>query len=86
VTVDVTEFQPFPSRVAVDTVLALKSGYDPELVEAVKEGLAYARQRAGVKNPGGWLRDRRVWFVEHAAWPYVRDLLEARGHTIREGD
>jgi hypothetical protein len=85
VTVDVAEFQPFASRAGMDTVLALKSGYDPEPVETVKEGLAYARQWAGVKNPGGWLRDRRVWFVERAAWPYVRDLLEARGHMIREG-
>jgi hypothetical protein len=84
VTIDVSEFQPFPSRAGVDTVLALKSGYDPELVETAKEGLAYARLWVGVKTPGGWLRDRRVWFVEKDAWPYVRDLLEARGHTVRE--
>jgi hypothetical protein len=86
VTVDVSEFLPFPSRAGVDTVLALRSAYDPGVVEAVKEGLAYARQWAGVKNPGGWLRDRRVWFVEKDEWPYVRDLLEARGHTIRGGN
>jgi hypothetical protein len=83
VTVVVREFQPFASRVGVDTVLSLRSAYDPELVETVKRGLRDAQHLAGVKNPGGWLRDGRVWFVEHDAWPYVRDLLEAGGHTIR---
>jgi hypothetical protein len=85
VTVVVRESQPFASRVGVDTVLCLQSGYGPELVASLKDGLRDARRVTGLKNPGGWLADRRLRFVEHTAWPYVRGLLQARGHTVLGG-
>jgi hypothetical protein len=84
VVVEVSEFQPFKSRVGVDTVLRLRSPYDAELVGALKAALAAAKQILGSKNVGGWLPDHRVWWVERAAWPYVRDFLEALGHTVSE--
>jgi hypothetical protein len=84
VTVDVSEFQPFRSRVGVDTVLALRSEYDPKLVETMKAALLDARQFVGGKPAGGWLKVHDAWFVERPAWPHIRDVLQASGHTIRE--
>jgi hypothetical protein len=86
VTIDVTEFQSFASRVGVDTVLALRFPYSEGVVETVKEALRDMRHLGGVKNPGGWLADRKLWFVERVAWPHVRGLLLARGHMVREDD
>ena len=76
----VGSFQPFVSRRGVDTVLSLRFGYNAELIETLKSSLRTVRAGSRRKNPGGWLSDHKVWFVERWAWPAVRWQLEKEGH------
>jgi hypothetical protein len=81
----VTVFQPFESRVGLDTVIGLQFNYDPEVIALLKAALREARgwQRRG--NLGGWLAEYRCWFVERIAWPHVRRRLLGAGCTL-DGD
>jgi hypothetical protein len=72
-------FQPFRSRQGIDTVVGLRCVYDPGFVEEIKRSLRSAGRWLKLKNPGGWLAEHRVWFVEWAAWPFVRDDLRRAG-------
>jgi hypothetical protein len=77
----VSAFQPFESRQGVDTVLALRFQYDPELIESLKLALRRASYLKYIKNPGGWLAEHRCWFVEREAWPIVQEHLRADGYA-----
>jgi hypothetical protein len=77
--IHVSAFQPFESRRGVDTVLALRFRYDPELIEVLKDSLRRAARELDMHNVGGWLAEHRCWFVEREAWPYVRAWLTDRG-------
>jgi hypothetical protein len=77
--IHVSAFQPFESRVGVDTVLALRFKYDPELIDVLKSALREASRVLGIYNAGGWLAEHRCWFVERNAWPLVRERLAAAG-------
>jgi hypothetical protein len=79
--VRVRPFQPFSSRVGVDTVAGLSFPYDAGVVAVLKDGIAEARRRFGRPNLGGWLPEHRRWFVEWVAWPTVRRHLLDAGHT-----
>ena len=84
-TVTVKPFQPFGSRVGKDTVLGLHFPYDADLVRLLKEGLQALRQfYQGHPQPGGWLPQHGCWFVERAAWPAVKGMLEDAGHAVVE--
>jgi hypothetical protein len=80
----VRAFQPFSSRAGVDTVLALAFRYDPELIAQLKAALRETGRSAGVRQPGGWLPEHRVWFVERCVWPDVRARLLRHGHAVRD--
>jgi hypothetical protein len=82
--IHVSAFQPFESRRGVNTVLALRFQYDPELIAALKDALQEARRRGYGNNLGGWLPEYRCWFVERHAWPLVADRLREFGCTFTE--
>jgi hypothetical protein len=75
----VSAFQPFESRVGVDTVLKLEFRYDAGLIATLKDAIGRARHTVGGKNLGGWLPEHKVWFVERRAWEVVRRHLLAAG-------
>jgi hypothetical protein len=78
----VSAFQPFASRRGVDTVLALRFKYDPDLIATLKDALQEARSRGYAFQPGGWLAEERCWFVERQAWPCVRSHLRDAGYSV----
>jgi hypothetical protein len=82
--ITVKPFQPFESRVGIDTVLGLRFPYDLALAGLLKSAYREAGAREGVRSPGGWLAEHKCWFVERAVWPAVRACLERAGHTIIE--
>jgi hypothetical protein len=82
--VRVRAFQPFSSRVGLDTVAGLEFAYDRDLIAVLKEGIRDARRWFGRPNLGGWLPEHRKWFVEWIAWPTVKDHLERAGHTVED--
>jgi hypothetical protein len=82
----VRPFQPFESRVGIDTVLGLSFRYDAALIELLKSALRQAGARERVRNPGGWVREHKCWFVERAVWPAVRACLVRAGHEVVEHD
>jgi hypothetical protein len=82
--IQVRAFQPFSSREGVDTVLGLSFRYDPELISQLKTALREAGRWAGIKQPGGWLAEHHVWFVERCVWPDVRARLLRHGHTVHD--
>jgi hypothetical protein len=77
-------FQPFVSRQGLDTVLSLRFGYDPQLIERLKDALQQARSTLGRTNVGGWLKEHHCWFIEHEAWPIVKQRLIEADCTIDE--
>jgi len=77
--IDVSAFQPFESRRGIDTVLALRFGYDRELIDILKTALRSARYRCPGRSAGEWLPEERCWFCERAAWPIVREHLALQG-------
>jgi hypothetical protein len=82
----VAPFQPFASRVGVDTVVGLQFGYDEELIGLIKAALREAKARTRRKFLGGWKADYRRWFVEWVAWPHVRSRLIGAGYDLDESD
>jgi hypothetical protein len=80
--IHVSAFQPFESRRGVDTVLALRFRYDPDVIEVLKDAIRRASRDRGIRNAGGWLAEHRSWFVERQAWPCVRDQLRQAGYTL----
>jgi hypothetical protein len=80
--VHVGSFQPFGSRVGIDTVVKLEFAYDARLVALLKGAIRQARPSTR-KNAGGWLAEHRAWFVERDVWPTVRALLEEEGVCLR---
>src|SRR5262245_54301301 len=79
-TIHISAFQPFESRQGVDMVLALRFRFDRELIDTLKDALRQAR-RFG-QNAGGWLPERRVWWVERWAWSSVKERLRRPGCTF----
>jgi hypothetical protein len=82
--IQVHTFQPFSSRVGIDTVLGLSFRYDPVLISQLKTALHEANRHVGLRHPGGWLAEYKLWFVERCVWPDVRARLLRHGHTVRE--
>jgi hypothetical protein len=79
--------QPFESRIGEDTVLFLRFRYDKNLVAEIKDYLARRRgeyPQGKAFQPGGWLPDERVWFVEEAIWADLREQLLDEGHVLVE--
>src|SRR5262245_12603735 len=66
-TIRVTSFQPFTSRVGVDTVLSVRFPF--ALKERFKAKAKEAAVRSGIKNGYGWLSEHNTWFVERSVWP-----------------
>jgi hypothetical protein len=63
----------------------LTFSYNADLVATLKRILREARSHCRVSGyPGGWLSEHKKWFVEPAAWPFVRRRLEAAGCTFIE--
>jgi hypothetical protein len=54
VVIRVTAFQPFNSRVEVDTVLGLHFRYDPGVVALLKQALRDVARLRRERNLGGW--------------------------------
>ncbi|MEW6730502.1 MAG: hypothetical protein AB1489_04095 [Acidobacteriota bacterium] len=73
-------FQPFESRVGIDTVVGLKFDQNPGVVTALCEALQQCPRRGF--TPGGWLPVERLWFVEKAAWPFVRAHLSRLSYKL----
>ena len=78
--IEVFRFQPFESRVGVDTVIGLRFKSDRDLVQLLK---ALLRKYRKDRQAGGWLPDHRVWFVEESIWPLVATELRVRGYRIQ---
>lgn len=79
-------FSPFESRPGA-AVVRLTFRYDADVVAALKAELR--RLTPLLRDPerrvftaGGWLPEHRAWFIERAAWPPVRALLERHGYTV----
>ncbi|TKB72534.1 MAG: hypothetical protein E8D46_13065 [Nitrospira sp.] len=83
-TIHVDRFQPFQSRVGLDTVVRLRFEYDAALVSRLKALLAVYQVGTEHRTVGGWLPKHGVWFVELSVWPIVRDELHLLGHRILE--
>jgi hypothetical protein len=77
-------FQPFASRVGIDTVVRLQFDYNPALVSRLKALLSVYRVGAEHKTIGGWLPKFKCWFVEAEAWEIVRMELLYLGHRVME--
>jgi hypothetical protein len=61
----------------------LQFSYDAGIVAELKESLRLARYQLCLSTTaGGWLPERRVWFVEHSAWPTVSRRLQELGCTF----
>ena len=85
VSIYVDQFQPFQSRVGLDTVVRVRFEYDAALVSRLKAILAVYAVGAEHKSIGGWLPKHRSWFVEAHAWEVVKLELLYLGHLIIEG-
>jgi hypothetical protein len=84
-----SRFQPFQSRVGVDTVLRLEFSYDPELIGHLKRLLSAHKSKAidparHVLQPGGFLPSCKSWFCEQAIWPEIKEELQQLGYHIQE--
>ncbi len=85
-TITVSHEQPFESRVGEDTIVMLRFGYNPEAVTAIK---GYVREhraeypRGKAFHAGGWLPDKRAWFVEERLWPQLAQRLSDLGYVMR---
>jgi hypothetical protein len=77
--INVSAFQPFETRIGVDTVLKLEFRYHADLVATLKDAIQRARHVRGGKNLGGWLPEHKAWFVERRAWDIVRQYLLSAG-------
>src|SRR5262245_45309466 len=77
-TIQVTSFQPFTSRVGIDTVLALHFRFDAEIVRTLKAAL----RATDMHNAGGWPTEHRCWFVELCVWYEVKEALLDAGYTV----
>ena len=64
ITIHVDRFQPFQSRIGLDTVIRLQFDYDPALIARLKALLAVYAVGTEHKTVGGWLAKHRCWFVE----------------------
>jgi hypothetical protein len=85
VSIYVDRFQPFQSRVGLDTVVRVWFEYDAALVSRLKAILAVYAVGSPHKVVGGWLPKHRSWFVEAHAWEVVKLELLYLGHRIIEG-
>lgn len=88
--IHVTRFQPFESRIGIDTVVRLDFHYDPKLIGHLKRILANYRPDAvdpglNRQTPGGWLPREKCWFVESIVWDVMKVELSSSGYAIREG-
>lgn len=83
-TIHVDRFQPFESRLGVDTVVRLRFEYTPALIARLKAILAVYAVGTEHKIIGGWLPKHACWFVEPDVWDVVRDELQLLGHRIVE--
>jgi hypothetical protein len=83
-TIHVDRFQPFQSRVGIDSVVRLRFEYDPALVSRLKALLEVYRIGTEHKTVGGWLPKHSCWFVEPAVWDVVRMELLYLDHRVME--
>ena len=81
-------FQPFASRQGQDTVVGLRFPFNPSVAQILKQ--CFVRYRHELHDPehfilaaGGWLPNKRCWFVEQAIWPTVQRELESAGCQIK---
>ncbi len=69
-------FQPFESRMGVESVIALKFKYDKYIVESIKNTLKYLKSRNLTRsNAGGWLDFFKVWYIEPNVWDEFVSIL-----------
>lgn len=78
----VDRFQPFQSRIGLDTVIRLQFEYDAALVARLKALLAVYVVRTGNRTIGGWLPKHSCWFVESEVWDVIKMELLYLGHRI----
>jgi len=84
ISIHVDHFQPFQSRVGIDTVVRLQFDYDQALVSRLKAILSVYAVGTEHKTIGGWLPKHRCWFVEPSVWDVVKMELLFLGHRIVE--
>ena len=84
ITLHADHFQPFQSRVGLDTVVRLRFEYDAALVARLKALLTVYAAGTEHKIVGGWLPKHRCWFIEASAWKIVRMELLYLGHRVLE--
>lgn len=84
ITIHVDRFQPFQSRVGLDTVVRLRFEYDAALVSRLKALLAVHAVGTEHKIIGGWLPKHSCWFVEPSVWDVIRMELLYLGHRVME--
>ena len=84
ITIHADYFQPFQSRVGLDTVVRLRFEFDAALVSRLKAILAVYAVCSPHKVVGGFLPKFRCWFVEPDVWEVVWMELLYLGHRVRE--
>ena len=86
-----SSFQPFPSRIGQDTVIKLRSDYNPDLIADLKKILRHYKDEAidpsrHIFNSGGWRPKEKVWYVERNIWELVKHELEELGYEFQDED
>lgn len=85
VPIQADRFQPFSSRMGVDTVVRLQFEYCPALVARLKALLEVYRVDHRYRVVGGWLPEQKCWFVEPDAWAVIKlELLYLGYHIVSE--
>jgi hypothetical protein len=89
VTIDVSRFQPFSSRIGRDVVVRLAFIYNKDLVSDLKTLIHKYEPRAlrpdtNVLAAGGWLPKFKCWFVEESIWSAVKEGLLSLGYSVNE--
>ena len=77
-------FQPFASRLGIDTVVRLRFDYDAVLVSRLKALLTVYTVGTQHKIVGGWLPKLKCWFIEPDIWAIVKMELLFLGHRVLE--
>ena len=86
ITIHADHFQPFQSRMGLDTVVRLRFEYDAALVSRLKALLAIYAVGTEHKTIGGWLAKHQCWFIETSACESIKLELLYLGHRIVKGN
>lgn len=89
--VHIYEFQPFRKRAQIfpkSSVIALDFVYDRKIVSLIRSAISLyhpiAKNKAKmIMNAGGWLPEKKLWFVEPSIWPRVKKILIAANIEIQ---